>query len=197
MVMLIEVIKLTLFPAMMAFAASSDLFTMTIANRVSLILVAGFALLAAADRDERGRPAVACWRRRRRAGRRLRLLYVRLDRRRRRQARGRDGAVVRLRPPCRLFVLRFVARRRADAADHLFPRRAAAAGLRRAAMGRAAAPVATAAFLTGSRSPRRRSSSTRTPSGWRRSVASRPSRLCGPDRPAGRRQSKAHGVTRN
>jgi len=46
MVMLTEVIKLTLFPAMMAFAASSDLFTMTIANRVSLILVAGFAALA-------------------------------------------------------------------------------------------------------------------------------------------------------
>ena len=37
---------MTLFPAMMAFAASSDLFTMTIANRVSLILVAGFGLLA-------------------------------------------------------------------------------------------------------------------------------------------------------
>jgi len=46
MVMLIDAIKLTLFPAMMAFAASSDLFTMTIANRVSLILVAGFAVLA-------------------------------------------------------------------------------------------------------------------------------------------------------
>jgi prepilin peptidase CpaA len=46
MLMLIEAIKLTLFPAVMAFAASSDLFTMTIANRVSLILVAGFGLLA-------------------------------------------------------------------------------------------------------------------------------------------------------
>ncbi|HXX02695.1 MAG TPA: prepilin peptidase [Xanthobacteraceae bacterium] len=45
--MMTEAIKLTLFPAMMAFAASSDLFTMTIANRVSLILVAGFGLLAA------------------------------------------------------------------------------------------------------------------------------------------------------
>ena len=44
--MLTEAIKLTLFPAMMAFAASSDLFTMTIANRVSLILVGGFVLLA-------------------------------------------------------------------------------------------------------------------------------------------------------
>src|ERR1700728_3230854 len=47
MMMLTEAIRLTLFPAMMAFAASSDLFTMTIANRVSLILVGGFALLAA------------------------------------------------------------------------------------------------------------------------------------------------------
>ncbi len=37
---------LLLFPAMMAFAASSDLFTMTISNRVSLILVAGFFVLA-------------------------------------------------------------------------------------------------------------------------------------------------------
>jgi prepilin peptidase CpaA len=46
MVLLIDMIKLTLFPAMMAFAASSDLLTMTIANRVSLILVAGFGLLA-------------------------------------------------------------------------------------------------------------------------------------------------------
>jgi prepilin peptidase CpaA len=45
--MLIKAIELTLFPAVMAFAASSDLFTMTIANRVSIILVAGFALLAA------------------------------------------------------------------------------------------------------------------------------------------------------
>ena len=44
--MLTEAIRLTLFPAMMAFAASSDLLTMTIANRVSLILVAGFLLLA-------------------------------------------------------------------------------------------------------------------------------------------------------
>jgi prepilin peptidase CpaA len=44
--MLIEAIQLTLFPAMMAFAASSDLFTMTIANKVSLILIGGFVLLA-------------------------------------------------------------------------------------------------------------------------------------------------------
>jgi prepilin peptidase CpaA len=45
-VMLTEAISLTLFPATMAFAASSDLLTMTIANRVSLALVGGFAVLA-------------------------------------------------------------------------------------------------------------------------------------------------------
>ena len=44
--MLNEAIRLTLFPAMMAFAASSDLLTMTIANRVSLILIGGFVVMA-------------------------------------------------------------------------------------------------------------------------------------------------------
>jgi prepilin peptidase CpaA len=44
--MLSEAIGLTLFPAIMAFAAASDLLTMTIANRISLILVAGFAVVA-------------------------------------------------------------------------------------------------------------------------------------------------------
>ena len=44
--MLTEAFRLTLFPALMAFAASSDLLTMTIANRVSLVLIGGFALLA-------------------------------------------------------------------------------------------------------------------------------------------------------
>jgi prepilin peptidase CpaA len=44
--MLTEAIKLTLFPALMAFAASSDLLTMTIANRLSLALIGGFAVLA-------------------------------------------------------------------------------------------------------------------------------------------------------
>ena len=44
--MLTEAIRLTLFPAVMAFAACSDLFTMTIANRVCLILAGGFVLLA-------------------------------------------------------------------------------------------------------------------------------------------------------
>jgi prepilin peptidase CpaA len=44
--MFTEAIVLTLFPGIMAFAASSDLLTMTIANRVSLILIGGFVLLA-------------------------------------------------------------------------------------------------------------------------------------------------------
>ena len=45
---LTDAIRLLLFPAMMAFAASSDLLTMTISNRVSLLLVAGFAVMAVA-----------------------------------------------------------------------------------------------------------------------------------------------------
>jgi prepilin peptidase CpaA len=44
--MIADSIKLMLFPAMMAFAASSDLLTMTISNRISLILIGGFFLLA-------------------------------------------------------------------------------------------------------------------------------------------------------
>ena len=43
--MLIDAIRLFLFPALMAFAASSDLLTMTISNRLSLILAGGFFLL--------------------------------------------------------------------------------------------------------------------------------------------------------
>jgi prepilin peptidase CpaA len=44
--MLADAIRLMLFPALMAFAACSDLLTMTISNRVSLALVAGFFALA-------------------------------------------------------------------------------------------------------------------------------------------------------
>jgi prepilin peptidase CpaA len=44
--MVIDLVRLTLFPAMMAFAASSDLLTMTISNRVSIVLVGGFFALA-------------------------------------------------------------------------------------------------------------------------------------------------------
>ena len=43
--MLTDVIRLALFPALMAFAASSDLLTMTISNRLSLALAGGFFLL--------------------------------------------------------------------------------------------------------------------------------------------------------
>jgi prepilin peptidase CpaA len=46
MAMLTDAIRLLLFPAMMAFAASSDLFTMTISNRVALALLGGFFALA-------------------------------------------------------------------------------------------------------------------------------------------------------
>jgi len=42
----LDLARLLLFPALMAFAAASDLFTMTISNRVSLALVAGFMVLA-------------------------------------------------------------------------------------------------------------------------------------------------------
>jgi len=44
--MLIDAIRLLVFPALMAFAASSDLFTMTISNRVTLALVGGFIAMA-------------------------------------------------------------------------------------------------------------------------------------------------------
>jgi prepilin peptidase CpaA len=45
--MVADLARLVLFPAVMAFAASSDLLTMTISNRVCLVLAAGFFALAA------------------------------------------------------------------------------------------------------------------------------------------------------
>lgn len=47
--MILDVVRLLFFPALMAFAAASDLFTMTISNRVSLALAAGFLVLAFAS----------------------------------------------------------------------------------------------------------------------------------------------------
>jgi len=44
--MIVDLIRLILFPALMAFAATSDLLTMTISNRVPLILAGGFFGLA-------------------------------------------------------------------------------------------------------------------------------------------------------
>ena len=45
---MLEVAALVFFPALMAYAAASDLLTMTISNRVSIALVAGFAGVALA-----------------------------------------------------------------------------------------------------------------------------------------------------
>ena len=53
--MLTQGISVTLLPATMAFAAPSDLFTMTIANRAALVLVAGFVVLALLTGRARGR----------------------------------------------------------------------------------------------------------------------------------------------
>ena len=44
--MTLDIARILLFPALMAFAATSDLFTMTISNRVSLALAASFLALA-------------------------------------------------------------------------------------------------------------------------------------------------------
>jgi prepilin peptidase CpaA len=46
--MIAEILVLVLFPAAMAFAAASDLLTMTISNRLSLLLAASFFLVALA-----------------------------------------------------------------------------------------------------------------------------------------------------
>jgi prepilin peptidase CpaA len=45
--MLVDAARLLLFPSLMAFAASSDLLTLTISNRISLALAVGFLILAA------------------------------------------------------------------------------------------------------------------------------------------------------
>jgi prepilin peptidase CpaA len=47
--MILDIARLLLFPALMTFAAASDLLTMTISNRVSLALGAGFFILALAS----------------------------------------------------------------------------------------------------------------------------------------------------
>jgi prepilin peptidase CpaA len=44
--MILDIARLMLFPALMAFVAASDLLTMTISNRISLALIAGFLVLA-------------------------------------------------------------------------------------------------------------------------------------------------------
>jgi prepilin peptidase CpaA len=47
--MILDIARLLLFPALMAFAAASDLVTMTISNRVSILLAAAFLVLAVAS----------------------------------------------------------------------------------------------------------------------------------------------------
>src|ERR1700761_2904695 len=49
MPMILDLARLSLFPALMAFAAASDLLTMTISNRVSLLLAGAFLVLAIAS----------------------------------------------------------------------------------------------------------------------------------------------------
>ena len=44
--MLTDAVRLLVFPALMAFAASSDLVTMTISNRITLALAGGFVAMA-------------------------------------------------------------------------------------------------------------------------------------------------------
>jgi prepilin peptidase CpaA len=46
--MLVDAIRLLVFPGLMAFAASSDVVTMTISNKVSLALIGGFLIVAVA-----------------------------------------------------------------------------------------------------------------------------------------------------
>jgi prepilin peptidase CpaA len=43
---MVDIVRLFVFPGLMAFAASSDFFTMTISNRLGLALVGGFFALA-------------------------------------------------------------------------------------------------------------------------------------------------------
>ena len=124
--MITDSVRLILFPAMMAFAACSDLLTMTISNRVALILVAGFIMLAFAVGMSWDRYPMACRRRLHRPGSSLRVFYQGVDRWRRRQARGGDRAVVRFRPSPALPPLCFPVRWRIDAGADSVPHGAAA-----------------------------------------------------------------------
>ncbi|MEZ0278097.1 prepilin peptidase [Methyloceanibacter sp.] len=44
--MIRDILLLTIFPGAMAFAAATDLFTMTVPNRIVLVLIAGFFIIA-------------------------------------------------------------------------------------------------------------------------------------------------------
>ena len=112
---MLEVAALVFFPALMAYAAASDLLTMTISNRVSIALVVGFAGVALAC----GMPAKTPRRgtsglRGRRSGPDLHALRLRLDRRRRCEARRRYRRMARLDAPFRLWIANLAARRGFD-----------------------------------------------------------------------------------
>ena len=150
--MILDIARLLLFPALMAFAAASDLFTMTISNRVSLALAAGFLALALLSGmglydilSHLGAGAAVLD-----GG--LCLLCHGLDRRRRRQGRGRRRALVRLWPSAELSGLCLAVRRRPDAVAAPVPAMAAALRRSPARPGCSSCTPRTAEFPTASRS---------------------------------------------
>ena len=126
---MVDIVRLFIFPGLMAFAASSDFFTMTISNRLGLALVAGFIALALFNgmnlHDMLMHVGAAVMV--------LAISFVmfstRLDRRRRRQVRCGYRTLARLRPFAGLPALCLDLRRHADDGNDLLPARAAAAGL--------------------------------------------------------------------
>ena len=151
--MILDIARLMLFPALMAFAAASDLFTMTISNRVSLALVAGFLVLAPAERHGPARHPRAYRRRRRRArGRRSPAL----------RWAGSAAAMPRSRPRAALWfgfdhllelsALCLAVRRRADIAAAAVPAVAAALPASPARPGCSGCTPRRAEFPTASRS---------------------------------------------
>ena len=84
--MIKDLLILTIFPGAMALAAATDLFTMTVPNRIALVLVGAFFVVAPLGRPRLDRYRAPCRPRAGRARGDLRLLLVWVDRRRRRQA---------------------------------------------------------------------------------------------------------------
>jgi prepilin peptidase CpaA len=103
---MLEAATLLFFPALMVFAAISDLLTMTISNRVSIALAVLFVGMAFACGLSAAEIAghLACGLRRRDACPHLLHVCARLDRRRRCEARGGDGDLARVRSSRRLRV---------------------------------------------------------------------------------------------
>ena len=125
----------------MAFAASSDLLTMTISNRVSLVLVGGFLRARRVVRHAACRYRHACRRRRSRSWSSTFVFF----------ARGWiGGGDAKLAAATALWLgfdqllnyllYRLAVRRRSDAADHALPADAAARAARQPGMGEAPAP---------------------------------------------------------